>query len=119
MLVQLSTNPYFDMLSSYTVGQLGLYYLAGYADRFGYNVKVKYYNSFDNISESLPLLIKESNCRYIGFYVDSENIWAIRALTPILHNTCPNTHILVGGPQVTGDSIGHATNSLCHLWNNR
>lgn len=106
LLVQLSTNPYFDMLSSYTVGQLGLYYLAGYADRFGYNVKVKYYNSFDNISESLPLLIKESNCRYIGFYVDSENIWAIRALTPILHNTCPNTYILVGGPQVTGDSIG-------------
>ena len=42
LLVQLSTNPYFDMLSSYTVGQLGLYYLAGYADRFGYNVKVKY-----------------------------------------------------------------------------
>lgn len=106
LLVQLSANPYFDMLSSYTVGQLGLYYLAGYADRFGYNVKVKYYNSFDNISESLPLLIKESNGRYIGFYVDSENIWAIRSLTPGLYNACPNTHILVGGPQVTGDPMG-------------
>ncbi len=57
LLVQLSANPYFDMLSSYCIGQLGLYYLAEYADKYGYDVKVKYYNSFDAVSELLPSLI--------------------------------------------------------------
>ena len=47
LLIQLSANPYFDMLSSYSIGQLGLYYLAEYANKFGYVTKVKYYNSFD------------------------------------------------------------------------
>ena len=106
LLVQLSANPYFDMLSSYSIGQLGLYYLAEYADRFGYVAKVKYYNSFDNVSELLPDIIKKTSCRILGFYVDSENIWALRPLIPILHQKCPNTIITVGGPQVTGDPFG-------------
>lgn len=91
------------MMSQYCVGQLGLYYLAEYADQFNYNVKVKYYNSFDDVSELLPELIAKTNCTIVGFYVDSENLWAIRALTPILKNKCPNIHIIIGGPQVTGD----------------
>lgn len=103
LLIQLSANPYFDMISSFCVGQLGLYYLAEYADKAGYNVKVKYYNSFDNVSELLPVLINKSGCRIVGFYVDSENIWAIRALTPLLKKACPNLYIILGGPQVTGD----------------
>ena len=106
LLVQLSANPYFDMLSSYSVGQLGLYYLAEYADRFGYVVKVKYYNSFDEVSKLLPVLIEKSSCRILGFYVDSENIWALRTLIHLLHQRCPNTIITIGGPQVTGDPFG-------------
>ncbi len=106
LLVQLSANPYFDMLSSYCIGQLGQYYLAEYADKSGYNVKVKYYNSFDVVSELLPELINRTSCRILGFYVDSENIWALRALTPLLHKSCPELHIILGGPQVTGDPYG-------------
>ena len=60
LLVQLSANPYFDMLSSYCIGQLGLYYLAEYTDKYGYDVKVKYYNSFDAVSELLPNLINKT-----------------------------------------------------------
>ena len=60
LLVQLSANPYFDMLSSYSIGQLGLYYLAEYADRFGYVAKVKYYNSFDDVSKLLPEIIEKT-----------------------------------------------------------
>ncbi len=63
LLVQLSANPYFDMLSSYCIGQLGLYYLAGYADKYGYSVKVKHYNSFDIVSELLPELIWKNRIR--------------------------------------------------------
>lgn len=106
LLVQLSANPYFDMLSSYCIGQLGLYYLAEYADKYGYNVKVKYYNSFDKVSELLPELINKTSCRILGFYVDSENLWALRVLTPLLHKSCPQLHIILGGPQVTGDPYG-------------
>lgn len=106
LLVQLSANPYFDMLSSYSIGQLGLYYLAEYADRFGYVAKVKYYNSFDDVSKLLPEIIEKTSCRILGFYVDSENIWALRPLIPILHQRCPNTIITLGGPQVTGDPFG-------------
>lgn len=106
LLVQLSTNPYFDMLSSYCIGQLGQYYLAEYADKAGYNVKVKYYNSFDKVSELLPELINKTSCRILGFYVDSENIWTLRALTPLLYKACPELHIVFGGPQVTGDPYG-------------
>lgn len=106
LLVQLSANPYFDMLSSYCIGQLGLYYLAEYADKYGYDVKVKYYNSFDAVSELLPNLINKTSCRIIGFYVDSENIWTLRTLAPLLHKSCPQLHIILGGPQVTGDPHG-------------
>lgn len=106
LLVQLSANPYFDMLSSYSIGQLGLYYLAEYADKFGFSAKVKYYNSFDVVSEVLPKLLRETSCRILGFYVDSENIWALRVLIPLLHKNCPQLHIILGGPQVTGDPYG-------------
>lgn len=106
LLVQLSANPYFDILSSYSTGQLGLYYLAEYADKNGYNVKVKYYNSFDKVSESLPELINKTSCGILGFYVDSENLWALRALTSLLSEKCPGLHIILGGPQVTGDPYG-------------
>lgn len=106
LLVQLSTNPYFDMMSSYSIGQLGQYYLAEYADKYGYKVKVKYYNSFDIVSELLPVLINESSCRIVGFYVDSENVWTLRVLVPSLLKSCPDVHIVLGGPQVTGDPYG-------------
>ena len=106
LLVQLSANPYFDMLSSYSIGQLGLYYLAEYADKYGYNVKVKYYNSFDVVSEVLPELISRTSCRIVGFYVDSENVWALRDLIPSLRKSSPQLHIILGGPQVTGDPYG-------------
>ena len=106
LLVQLSANPYFDMLSSYSIGQLGLYYLAEYADKFGYKAKVKYYNSFDEVSKLLPELIEKTSCRILGFYVDSENVWALRTLIPLLRQRCPKTIVTLGGPQVTGDPFG-------------
>lgn len=106
LLIQLSANPYFDMLSSYSIGQLGLYYLAEYANKFGYVTKVKYYNSFDEISMSLLGLIEKTSCRILGFYVDSENVWALRTLIPQLYQKSPNTTIIIGGPQVTGDPFG-------------
>lgn len=106
LLVQLSANPYFDMLSSYSVGQLGLYYLAEYAGKFGYNVKVKCYNAFDEVSKLLPELINSTLCGIVGFYVDSDNVWALKYLTPVLHDASPNVKIILGGPQVTGDPIG-------------
>lgn len=106
LLVQLSANPYFDLLSSYVIGQLGLYYLAEYADKVGYNVKVKYYNSFERVSELLPELIKRFSCSIVGFYVDSDNVWALRNLIPLLQKSYPKLHIILGGPQVTGDPIG-------------
>ena len=106
LLVQLSANPYFDMLSSYSIGQLGLYYLAEYADRFGYITKVKYYNSFDEVSKLLPQITEKISCRILGFYVDSDNIWALRTLIPLLQQSCPNINIILGGPQVTGDPYG-------------
>lgn len=118
LLVQLSANPYFDMLSSYCIGQLGLYYLAEYADKYGYDVKVKYYNSFDAVSELLPNLINKTSCRIIGFYVDSENIWTLRTLAPLLHKSCPQLHIVLGGPQVTGDPYGTmqlVPNAVCGI----
>ena len=106
LLVQLSANPYFDMLSSYSIGQLGLYYLAEYADRFGYIAKVKYYNSFDEVSKLIPQITEKISCRILGFYVDSDNIWALRTLIPLLQQSCPNINIILGGPQVTGDPYG-------------
>jgi radical SAM superfamily enzyme YgiQ (UPF0313 family) len=106
LLVHLSINPYFDMLSSYSIGQLGQYYLAEYADKYGYNVKVKFYNSFDVVSDLLPELIAKTSCRILGFYVDSETVWTLRILVPLLHKRCPNLYIVLGGPQVTGDPYG-------------
>ena len=103
LLIQLSGNTYFDMDSTCCVGQLGLYYLADYAGKAGYNVKVKCYNSFDNVSELLPELIEKYKCRIVGFFVDSENLWTIKRLTPLLKKAFPNLHIILGGPQVTGD----------------
>lgn len=114
LLIQLSSNPYFDMMSSYRIGQLGLYYLASYADKAGYNVKVKYYDSFDNVSFELPELINECQCKIVGFYVDMENIWAIRLVTSVIKKKCPDVQIIAGGPQITGDPIG-SLQTIPHL----
>ena len=114
LLIQLSSNPYFDMMSSYRIGQLGLYYLASYADKAGYNVKVKYYDSFDNVSFELPELINECQCKIVGFYVDMENIWAIRLFTSVIKDKCPDVQIIAGGPQITGDPIG-SIQTIPHL----
>jgi radical SAM superfamily enzyme YgiQ (UPF0313 family) len=85
--------------------QLGQYYMAEYAHHKGYNVKVKSFSSNDPIIRSLSDIIHNYSCKIIGFYVDSENIWAVSRITMILKESHPDLFIVIGGPQVTGDPI--------------
>ena len=108
LLVQLSANPYFDMLSSYSIGQLGLYYLAEYADRFGYLVKVKYYNSFDEVSMLLPELIRNTSCRDCPLTVREGRTW--------LSKTYPEPTISTLPAEELDDEIEKPALSLKELW---
>lgn len=84
--------------------QLGQYYIAEYANRKGFNVKVKSYSSNDPIVQSISCLLETHNSRIIGFYVDSENLWVIRRISAALKQSRPDIFIVIGGPQVTGDA---------------
>lgn len=83
--------------------QLGQYYIAEYAHQNGFNVKVKSYSSNDAIIQSLKALLLQNNCKIIGFYIDSENLWAVRRVSLIIRNYLNDLFIVIGGPQVTGD----------------
>lgn len=102
LLVQIRTS-YIHIDIRGTEPQLGQYYIAEFAKKFGFVVKVKSYSSNDPIIESLREILSEHHCKVIGFYVDSENIWTIARTTMILHDIFPDLHIIIGGPQVTGD----------------
>ncbi len=102
LLVQVRTS-YIHIDIRGTEPQLGQYYMAEYAKTAGFVVKVKSYSSNDPIIQSLKKIISEHDCKVVGFYVDSENIWTISRTTMILHNIFPDLFITIGGPQVTGD----------------
>lgn len=102
LLVQAVVNPFCDSSSIIKVAQLGLYYLAEYAAKFNYNVKVKYVNVAFPIVDELYSILKDNNCDTIGFYTDCENIWQIRRAIAELRRKDNNLKIVVGGPQITG-----------------
>lgn len=83
--------------------RLGLYYIAEYAARLGFEVKVKKYYSTEPITKNLVHILQDSSCNVLGFYVDSENIWVIRRLIFQLKEELPELFTIVGGPQITGD----------------
>lgn len=103
LLVQISTSYIYKNVRS-AEPQLGLYYIAEYADAEGYNVKVKKYSSHEPIVNSLIDLLRDNQCSIIGFYVDSENLWVIRRILFIIKQTIKDLFVVIGGPQVTGDS---------------
>ena len=86
-----------------TEAQLGLYYIAEYASAHGIDIKVKKYSSNEPVISGIESLLKKHNCRIIGFYVDSENLWTIRRVLINLKKTIPDLFVFIGGPQVTGD----------------
>ncbi|MDD5790995.1 MAG: radical SAM protein [Erysipelotrichaceae bacterium] len=83
--------------------QLGQYYIAEYATRAGYSVKIKRYSSNEPMIQGIHNILSEYNCDVLGFYVDSENIWTIRRVILALKKLCSNLFVIIGGPQVTGN----------------
>ncbi len=83
--------------------QLGQYYIAEYAHKNGFEVKVKSYSSNDAILASLEELLTAYQCKIIGFYLDSENQWIVRKITCGLKERFEQVKVVIGGPQVTGD----------------
>lgn len=83
--------------------QLGLYYIAEYANTHNINIKVKKYSSNEPIISSIYALLEKYECKIIGFYVDSENLWTIRRILINLKKLVPDLFVIIGGPQVTGD----------------
>lgn len=102
LLVQIGTS-YIHIPLRGNEPQLGQYYIAEYASTKGFNIKVKKYTSNQPILNNLIQILKTNQCRIVGFYVDSENIWTIRRLTIFLKKEIPNVLIVVGGPQITSD----------------
>lgn len=84
--------------------QLGLYYIAEYAQQYGFKVGVKHFFSTDPIIHGVTSLLKEHSTKVLGFYVDSENIWTIRHVLYDIKKDIPNLIVVVGGPQITADA---------------
>lgn len=102
ILFQISTSYIHNYVRS-TDAQLGLYYIAEYANIHNINIKIKKYSSNEPIINSLETLLQVYSCSIIGFYVDSENLWTIRRILVYLKKTHPELFVIIGGPQVTGD----------------
>lgn len=102
LLVHISTN-YIEVSSRLSDPQLGQYYIAEYAYRNGYNIKIKKLGSNEPIISTISNLLIELECKAVGFYVDSENIWTIRRIIFDIKQNVPGAIVFLGGPQVTGD----------------
>lgn len=83
--------------------QLGQYYMAEFAQKKGYVVRIKRFASNSPIISELRQIINNSTPNIIGAYIDSENIWTIRRLFSLLKEENPNISFVIGGPQVTGN----------------
>lgn len=103
ILFQISTSYIHNYVRS-ADAQLGLYYIAEYANNNNVNIKVKKYSSNEPIIANMLSLIEEYKCNIIGFYVDSENLWTIRRVIMTLKKMIPDIFVIIGGPQVTGDA---------------
>lgn len=103
LLVHISTS-YIHQYVRSAEPQLGQFYIAEYAAAEGYCVKVKKYSSHEPILNSLIEILKSNQCKIIGFYVDSENLWTIRRILFDIKKAISGLFVIIGGPQVTGDS---------------
>ena len=103
ILFQISTSYIHNYVRS-ADAQLGLYYIAEYANNNNVNIKVKKYSSNEPIIANMLSLIEEYKCNIIGFYVDSENLWTIRRVIMTLKKMIPDIFVIIGGPQVSGDA---------------
>lgn len=83
--------------------QLGLFFLAQYAQTKGYKVLVDTLSSNDYIEQRLKRLLRKHSCSLLGFYVDQDNLWVIRRILPTLKTSYPQLRVILGGPQVTAD----------------
>lgn len=102
LLLQIRTSYlHFDIRANEP--QLGQFYMAEFAERAGYTVKIKRYASHEPIIANLRIIINELRPSVLGVYVDSENVWTIRRLFCILKEEYPNIITVIGGPQVTGN----------------
>lgn len=101
LLVHISTS-YINWSSRADNPQLGQYYIAEYAYRNGYNVRIKNYCSDEPLISSISNLLNELKCKVIGFYIDSENIWTIRNIVFDIKSNVPGLVVFLGGPQLTG-----------------
>ncbi|MGA9821245.1 MAG: radical SAM protein [Desulfobaccales bacterium] len=96
--------------------QLGLYYIAQQAVEAGYRVAVDKLSSNDRLIHRIHRLLTERNCRILGFYVDQDNLWALRRITPKLLDLLPDLKIVLGGPQMTADAemtLNRVPEALC------
>lgn len=96
--------------------QLGLYYLAQYASDKGYRVLVDNLSSNDHLVRRLSRILNERSCRFLGLYVDQDNLWTLRRILPSLKRLIPDLNIVLGGPQVTADpelTLARIPEALC------
>lgn len=104
ILFQINTSYIHNYVRSINA-QLGLYYIAEYANTHDIKIKIKKYSSNEPIIRSIQSLLKDNYCNIIGFYVDSENLWTIRRILANIKKTYPDLFVIIGGPQVTGDPL--------------
>ena len=94
ILFQISTSYIHNYVRS-ADAQLGLYYIAEYANNNNVNIKVKKYSSNEPIIANMLSLIEEYKCNIIGFYVDSENLWTIRRVIMTLKKMIPDIFVIL------------------------
>lgn len=102
LLVHISTS-YIHQYVRSAEPQLGQFYIAEYAASEGFCVKVKKYSSHEPILNNLIDILDSNQCRVVGFYVDSENLWTIRRLLYEVRQSINDIFVIIGGPQVTGN----------------
>jgi radical SAM superfamily enzyme YgiQ (UPF0313 family) len=96
--------------------QLGLYYLAQHANDKGFKVLVDNLSSNDYLIRRLSRILNERSCRFLGLYVDQDNLWTLRRILPPLKRLMPDLKIVLGGPQVTADpelTLARIPEALC------
>lgn len=102
LLIQIYTS-YLHFSEPKKEPQLGQYYIAEYAKRKGYNIRVKRYASMEPVVSNILKLVKEQNCSLLGFYVDCNNVWVLRRILFDIKERNPDIFVVIGGPQVTGE----------------
>jgi radical SAM superfamily enzyme YgiQ (UPF0313 family) len=102
LLIQIYTS-YLHFSEPKKEPQLGQYYIAEYAHRRGYNIRIKRYASMEPLVSNILQLTDEHKCCLLGFYVDCNNEWVLRRILFDIKGRNPDIFVIIGGPQVTGD----------------